>query len=519
MVYPGAFVEEFRDKPAVVMARSGVSLTYGELEDRSVQLARVLQQRGLGPGDKIAMLAENHPHYYEVFWAAFRSGLYFTPVNRHSSPAEAAYIVNDSGSCALVTTNAMSRVASAVLDMIPDCRTRLMMDGAVDGFESYEDALAAQPTDPLPDQPRGSLMGYSSGTTGRPKGIVGRLPGKSVDDPDTAMASRLAVYLLGMTRDSVYLCPAPLYHAAPLMWTAGMHEIGATAVIMENFDAVEFLEVIERERVTHVQVVPTMLVRLLKLPAEQRLGYDVGSLQGLVHAAAPCPIEVKRQIIDWLGPIVHEYYGASEGIGFTYIAASDWLAHPGSVGRTISGTIHICDDEGNELPTGGAGTIYFEQPAAGFEYHGDPAKTRSSRHPQHDNWSTVGDVGYLDDEGYLYLTDRKAFTIISGGVNIYPAEIESRLVMHPTVADVAVFGLPDAEMGEYVHAVVQLVDGAVASPELAEELRAYAREYLSGYKVPRSIDFRSELPRLPTGKLQKGALRDEYVQATRKGVQ
>jgi acyl-CoA synthetase (AMP-forming)/AMP-acid ligase II len=361
-------------------------------------------------------------------------------------------------------------------------------------------------------------MGYSSGTTGRPKGIVGRLPGKPVDDPDTALASRLAVFLLGMTRDSVYLCPAPLYHAAPLMWTAGMHELGATAVIMEDFDAVEFLGVIERERVTHVQVVPTMLVRLLKLPEEQRLGCDVSSLQGLVHAAAPCPIEVKRQMIDWLGPIVHEYYGASEGIGFTHIAALDWLAHPGSVGRAISGTIHICDDEGNEVPAGDAGTVYFEQPTAGFEYHGDPAKTRASRHPQHDNWSTVGDVGYVDDEGYLFLTDRKAFTIISGGVNIYPAEIESRLVMHPAVADVAVFGLPDAEMGEYVHAVVQLVDGAIASPELADELRGYAREHLSGYKVPRSVDFRGELPRLPTGKLQKGVLRDEYLQATREGV-
>jgi acyl-coenzyme A synthetase/AMP-(fatty) acid ligase len=294
------------------------------------------------------------------------------------------------------------------------------------------------------------------------------------------------------------------------VWSSGTHELGGTVVVMEKFDAEQFLALVEREAVTHTQVVPTMLVRLMKLAPEVRGRYDLSSLECVVHAAAPCPIEVKHQVIEWLGPIVHEYFAATEGNGMTFITATEWLEHPGSVGRPMFGIPHVCDEEGDEVPVGEAGLIYFEQEQTPFEYHGDPEKTRASRHREHDNWSALGDIGYVDHDGYIYLTDRKAFTIISGGVNIYPAEIEACLIMHPSVTDIAVFGLPDSEMGEYVHAVVQPADGLEGSPELAQELLRYAREHLARYKVPRVIDFRTELPRLPTGKLYKQGLRDEY---------
>jgi long-chain acyl-CoA synthetase len=289
--------------------------------------------------------------------------------------------------------------------------------------------------------------------------------------------------------------------------------LGGTVVVMEKFDAEYFLALVQRERVTHTQVVPTMLVRLMKLLPEARKRYDLSSLVCLLHSAAPCPIEVKYQVIEWLGPIVDEFFSATEGNGMTFISALEWLKHPGSVGRPRLGIPHVCDEEGNELPVGETGLVYFEQEQVSFEYHGDPEKTLASRHSEHENWSALGDIGYVDEDGYLYLTDRKAFTIISGGVNVYPAEIESCLIMHPKVTDVAVFGMPDFEMGEYVQAVVQPAEGVEASPHLAEELRSYAMENLARYKVPRAIDFRSELPRLPTGKLYKEQLRDEYRQS------
>ncbi|MHB8463626.1 MAG: AMP-binding protein, partial [Acidimicrobiales bacterium] len=436
-------------------------------------------------------------------------------INRHLAPDEAAYLVDDSGATALVTTKALEVTAAALLPLVPNSTVRLMIDGDAEGFEKYENAVEAMPAERLATEPRGQVMLYSSGTTGQPKGIWRPISGKSVDDPEAVGTSRMERLLLGMDERSIYLCPAPLYHSAGLLWTAGVHELGGTAVIMEKFEEIEFLNLVARERVTHAQVVPTMFVRLLKLSDDERLVHDLSSLQCIVHAAAPCPVEVKHRMIKWLGPIVLEYYAATEGAGLTFITSEEWLAHPGSVGRAIAGIVRICDEEGAEVPVGQAGTVYFEQPVAPFVYHNDPEKTRSSRHPEHDNWSTTGDVGYLDSEGYLYLTDRRAFTIISGGVNIYPAEIESCMVVHPAVADVAVFGLPDPVMGEYVHAVVQLADPSTASPQLAEELRRYARERLAGYKVPRIVDFRDALPRLPTGKLQKGVLRDQFLEAGR----
>jgi long-chain acyl-CoA synthetase len=512
-MYPGTFAAITPDKPAVVMGRSGAVVTYRELDERSARLAQLLYARGLRPGDKVAILAENHPRFYEVYWAVMRSGLYLTTVNRYLAPAEAAYLVADSGASVCITTTQMAPTALPMLDLISDCSIRFMMDGVEKGFESYEAGLDAYPAEPLADQPRGDVMLYSSGTTGQPKGIERPLSGKQIDDPSAATMATVLRTLLGMDEHSVYLCPAPLYHSAGLSWSSGTHELGGTVVVMEKFDAEQLLALVESAAVTHTQVVPTMLVRLMKLPLKVRERYDHSSLQCVLHAAAPCPIEVKRQVIEWLGPIVSEYFAATEGNGMTFINTPEWLEHPGSVGRSIMGMPHVCDDDGAELPIGETGLIYFEQEQTHFEYHGDPEKTRASRHPFHANWSALGDIGYLDEDGYLYLTDRRAFTIISGGVNIYPAEIESCLIMHPRVTDVAVIGLPDPDMGEYAHAVVQPAEGVEGTPELAEDLLHYAREHLARYKVPRVVDFRAELPRLPTGKLYKEGLRDEYRKA------
>ena len=509
-MYPGNFVKEQPDKPAVIMAGSGEMQTYKELDDRSAQLAQMLHSVGLRRGDNVALFAENDIRYFEIFWAAMRSGLYLTTINRYLSADEAAYLVNDSGADVLIASRAMAETATTMLTLIPGCKTRLMFNGVVEGFEVYDDALAGFPADPLADQTRGEAMLYSSGTTGRPKGIKRQLSGLKVDDPPTY--EPLVQRLFQIEQSSVYLCPAPLYHAAGLMWSARSQEMGATVVVMEKFDAEGFLATIEAQRITHTQVVPTMLVRLIKLPEETRQKYDLSSLKMVIHAAAPCPIEVKKKTIEWLGPIVTEHYSSTEGSGMTLISSQEWLSHPGSVGRSIQGEIHICDEDGVELAVGEPGIIYCETPWGAFEYFGDPEATRESRHPVHDSWTKVGDIGYVDEEGYLYLSDRQAFMIISGGVNIYPAEIESCLIMHDAVVDVAVFGLPDDEMGEYVHAVIQPAEGFEGgSTELAAELREFARERLAAYKVPRIVDFQDELPRLPTGKLYKRPLRAEYL--------
>jgi long-chain acyl-CoA synthetase len=514
-VYPGTHAAARPGKPAIRMDPSGETVSYAELEDRSVRLANELRRRGLRRGDVVALLAENHPRYLEVFWAALRSGLYFTPVNRHLSAEEVTYQLTDSGAKAFIASSRLAGTAQAALARIPGCAVRLMMDGTVDGFEPYEAALAGASSVPSAAMPRGEGLLYSSGTTGRPKGIKRPLREVDLSAPEARGIGLLGELLLNMTADSVYLCPAPLYHAAALLWSAGVHELGGTLVVMEKFDPERWLALIEHEHVTHTQVVPTMLVRVLKLPEADRRRYDLSSLQRVLHAAAPCPGEVKRQMIDWLGPIVDEYYSGTEGSGLTFISAKDWLEHPGSVGKPLVGVPHVCDDDGNELPPGIPGLLYFEQAAAPFEYLGDAEKTRASRHPRHSNWTCLGDLGYVDAEGYVFLTDRKSFTIISGGVNIYPAEIEACLIMHDEVLDVAVFGLPDAEMGEFVQAVVQLVPGREGSQALAEDLRAFARTRLAGFKVPRAIDFRAELPRLPTGKLAKHLLRDEYLSGRR----
>ena len=510
-MYPGEHARTTPDKPAQIMASTGEVTTYRELDENANRLAQLLHSRGLREGDHISIFAENNRRYFEVYWAAMTSGLYFTAINRYLSPEEAAYLVNDSGSTVLITTEAMANTASELVDLIGGCQHRLMIDGTIDGFESYEDAVAAMPSEPLARLPKGEVMLYSSGTTGQPKGILRPLTGLTIDDASLSGIGMLERHLLGMDENSVYLTPAPLYHSAPLIWSAGVHELGGTVVIMDRFDAERFLAYVEQYSVTDTQMVPTMFIRLLKLPEDVRHRYDLSSLKMAVHAAAPCPVAVKEQMIEWWGPIIQEYYAATEGNGLCFINADDWLEHKGSVGKAISGVPHICADDGQELHAGEPGLVYFEQETSAFEYHGDPEKTRGSRHPVHGNWTTVGDVGYLDEDGYLYLTDRATFMIISGGVNIYPQEIEGCFALHPKVADVAVFGLPDEEMGEYVHAVIQLEAGIEPTDSLAEELRTYARQHLAGYKVPRVVDFREEFPRLPTGKLYKKPLREEYL--------
>lgn len=509
--YPGDTARTQPDKPAIVIADTGRVLTYGELDRNSAALARVLVDAGLRAGDTVALLTTNTPEALEVYWGTRRAGLYITAVNRHLTADEVAYIVTDSGARALIVSADLSDLALQVNMQIDTPALQLAFGGGVDGFGSYEQALAAA-GEPLTDQPCGAMMLYSSGTTGFPKGIKPPLPNRQVDEPGEPLYLLLDRFF-GLGSDDVYLSTAPIYHAAPLGWTAGLLAVGATVVIASRFEAEETLGYIEKYRITATQMVPTMFVRLLKLTDEQRARHDVSSLRVLVHAAAPCPVDVKRAMIDWLGPILFEYYSATEANGLTFITSEQWLAKPGSVGRAVMGIVHICDDDGHEIPSGATGTIYFERDVLPFEYHRDPEKTAQAQHPDHPTWTTVGDVGYLDDDGSLFLTDRKTFMIISGGVNIYPQEVEDVLTVHPKVFDVAVIGVPDPEMGQQVKAVVILEPGVSADDATADELIAHARERVAHYKAPKSVDFVDSLPRTPTGKLQKKRLQETYARA------
>jgi long-chain acyl-CoA synthetase len=495
----------------VIMADSGVTVTYSELDERSKRFAQLLHAAGLRPGDHMAVMLENHPRYFEVYWGAQRSGLYTTPINWHLKPDEAGYIIANCGATALVTSKALGDLASQLDPYLADVGVRLVVDGPVPGFDRYEESIAQYPAEPLADETEGSYMFYSSGTTGRPKGIKPSIAPQSFGAGGGPLIM-LIQHMYGFTPETVYLCPAPLYHAAPSGWSTTAQRLGATVVVMEKFDAKRCLELIEQHKVTHAQFVPTHFVRMLKLPAAERNARDLSSLKMVVHAAAPCPVDVKRQMIEWWGPIVNEYYAGSEGNGFCAIDTEQWLAHPGSVGVPMLGKVHILDDDGNQQAPGEPGQIWFESDLK-FEYHNDPDKTASAYNRR--GWSSLGDIGYLDDEGYLYLTDRASHMIISGGVNIYPQEVENELTMHPAVVDVAVIGVPNADLGEEVKAVVIAADPAAAGEQLETELIGYCRSRLAHYKCPVSVDFVEELPRLPTGKLLKRQLRDRYWPAAR----
>jgi len=511
-MYPGAFAGSTPDKPAIIMADTGATLSYAQLEDRSARLARALHDYGLRPGDTVAVLTPNSPLYYEVYWAAMRSGLYMTPINNHLSPDEMAYIVNDSDARVLIVASVFEKAGLRLTELTPAVEVRIASGGGIEGHLDYEGVLSGSSPEPLAEQPRGREMVYSSGTTGQPKGVKGPLPPYQVHEGSDPL---LPVFgpLFGWDADTVYLNPAPLYHGAPLRFGGMVHSVGGTVVIMRKFDALAALEAIEKHRITHSQWVPTMFVRMLKLPKEDRERFDLSSHRVAVHAAAPCPVEVKQAMIDWWGPILFEYYAATEAVGITFIDSETWLTKPGSVGKAALGILHISDEEGNELPTGEPGLVYFEREVLPFSYHNDAEKTKKAQHPLHENWGTTGDIGYLDDDGYLFLTDRQAFMIISGGVNIYPQEVENALALHPAVFDIAVIGIPDDEMGEQVKGIVQPASGVAPGPELERELLDFLRERIAHYKVPRSIDFVELLPRNAMGKLQKHNIRADYLSA------
>ncbi len=505
MLHPVAHARAAPDKPAYIMAATGEAVTYAELDARANRGARLIRSLGLARGDGVAVLMDNSPRYLEVMWAAERCGVYCTCLSSKLTAAEAEYIVRDSGSTVLIASAGVAGLAGALRPALGDMPL-FMCDGVADGYPSYEEARDAWSDAPLDDPTPGQIMLYSSGTTGRPKGIRHPLSFEPFGTEPSVLVT-LGRALYGFTPDMVYLSPAPLYHAAPLRWSMAVQQLGGTVVVMDRFDPEGALAAIERYEVTHAQWVPTHFVRLLKLPAPVRARYDMSSLKSVWHAAAPCPQPVKRAMIDWWGPIIAEYYAGTEGNGFCAISAAEWLERPGSVGRNLTARTTICGEDGEPLPPRAEGTVYFAGGSA-FEYHNDPGKTAeaANRH----GWTTLGDVGWVDEDGYLYLTDRKSFTIISGGVNIYPAEIENLLVTHPEVVDVAVIGAPHDEMGEEVVAVVQPRDPETAGPELATELIAFARANLSHVKAPRRVDFRRELPRHDTGKLYKRLLRDEY---------
>jgi long-chain acyl-CoA synthetase len=496
------------DQPAFIMAASGEAVTFGEYEARCNQAAHFLRAAGLKRGDHISVFMENGLRLLEIEGAAERAGLYYTLINIYLAPDEVAYIVTNSRSRLLFSSAARRDVAEPAAAQCPQLE-RTLMTGPGDppaGWESYEAAVAGCPRDPIPDESLGAAMLYSSGTTGRPKGVLRDLPSAAPSDPLPVMDFVSAMF--GFRPGMTYLNPAPLYHSAPQASVSASLRLGATTVVMEHFDAEQWLALVQRYRVTNCQMVPVYFSRLLRLPEDVRARYDTSSLECIVHAAAPCPEHVKRGMIDWLGPIVTEYYGATEANGFTFCDSAQWLAHPGTVGRPILGELLILDDDGRQCPTGVDGTIWFRG-ATAFQYFQEPAKTAESR-TSDGMASTVGDVGHVDEEGYLYLTDRKTYMIISGGVNIYPQETENLLSAHPAVLDVAVIGVPNDDMGEEVKAVVQLVNPGDAGPDLAQELISFCRDRQAHFKCPKTVDFVAELPRSPTGKLYKRVLRDEY---------
>ena len=511
-MHPSVHARTHPDKPAIIMAATGETISFAELDARSNRVAQLLRSRGIGIGDTVAMCLENHPWFFALAWGFQRAGVHFVAISSRLTPPEVAYILADSGAKLLFGSAYLAPVLDEVLKLSPEV-AQLRFDSP--GADSAEDALAVMPATPIADERAGTDMLYSSGTTGRPKGVKIPLPEDPAIDATTVLV-QLTLAAYGIKPETMYLSPAPLYHAAPLRWSMAIHKIGGTVVVIEKFDAETALGVIEKYRITDGQFVPTHFVRMLKLPPETRARYDVSTLRCAIHAAAPCPVPIKHAMIEWWGPVLFEYYAGTEGNGSTFIASPEWLTKPGSVGKALSGVLRICDEAGDEVPRGTVGQVFFEPTdptVKPFEYHNDPAKTADSRNKH--GWTSLGDIGFQDEDGYLFLTDRKSFMIISGGVNIYPQEIENLLITHPKVADAAVVGGPDPDMCEQVIAVVQPLDWADAGPALADELREYLAPQLSRLKMPKRIDFREALPREATGKLYKRRLRDEFWAAAK----
>ncbi len=509
-MHPIAHAQTRPDHPAVIMAGSGQLMTYGEMDAAANRFAHLLRARGMGPkpdgGDAFAVLLENRIEFYVLNWGSQRVGTMLVPISTRLTGPEIAYILNDSEAKLLVTSTRYAQVLETVRAHCPDLEILVMDSGADDDFAAE---LSRHSSETVADPHAGLIMLYSSGTTGRPKGVKPAPPA----DPDPQAPVPLlglATMGVGMPADGsmVYLSPAPLYHAAPLGWSSVVHRLGGTVVVMEKFDPEEALKAIERYQVTDSQWVPTHFVRFLKLDPEVRSRYNLSSHQRALHAAAPCPVPIKREMIEWWGPIVNEYYAGSEQIGMTFANSAGWLAHPGTVGVAIHGIVHVCGPDGEPVPAGTDGLIYFENENLPT-YHNDDAKTAEAMNAK--GWMTLGDIGHLDADGFLYLTDRKSHMIISGGVNIYPQEIENLLITHEKVMDAAVIGAPDADLGEQVVAVVQPVDMRDAGPQLEQELRDFLAPSLSRIKMPRLFDFRPELPREANGKLYKRELRDEYA--------
>jgi len=505
-MHPTLIAQSTPEKTALIWAPTGARLSFGELESRSNQGAQLFRKLGLQIGDSVAFFTGNHPRFFELCFAAHRAGLYFTPIPSKLTAGEAEYILKDCGAKALVASMAMSNVASEIAERLPQLH-RFMLDGAIGGYESYEAAAATMPASRIADETTGQDMLYSSGTTGRPKGVRIPLSGAPIEQLHPGVVMLQKLFKFGP--ETVLISPAPFYHAAPLRFMLSAQRLGGTVVAGARFDAEETLAGIAKYQANAGQFVPSMFVKMLKLPEEARNRHDVSCMKTAIHGAAPCPIEVKRRMIEWWGPVLYEYYAGTERNGFCFVDSKTWLTHPGTVGRAIQGTLHICDEDGNDLPVGAEGTVYFESPDK-FEYHNDDEKTVQSRNPLHPNWTTLGDVGKLDADGYLYLTDRRAFMIITGGVNVYPQETENLLVNHPRVADVAVIGVPSEVFGEEVKAIVQPMDWKDATPAFAAELIQFARANLAPEKCPKSVDFEPELPREQTGKLMKRLLRDRY---------
>lgn len=502
MYFPDTHARATPDKAAYVIGDRAVS--YRELVEVSKRIANLLRERGLRPGDVVAVVLPNMVGMLEVAWACQRSGLRYTAINHHLRPSEIEYILKDSAASAVFTS---TEFADSILDAMPSASDRPMrftVDGPADEFEDLPVLLRTVPAAPTGLEVEGTDLLYSSGTTGRPKGIAASLTLAPLGTLPSTSQFLSANWDLDDT--TVYLSPAPLYHAAPLRSCMTIQRFGGTVVVMERFDAGSALQLIERHRVTHTQMVPTMFVRLLQLDPSIRESVDTSSLRAVIHAAAPCPPAVKKAMIDWLGPIVDEYYSSTEAPLISLIRSEEALQRPGSVGRPVYGTPHILDERGEEVPAGTPGTIWSEG-GTEFEYLNDPDKTAASRNDR--GWRTVGDLGYVDSAGYLYLSDRREDLVLVGGVNVYPQEAENVLMGHPHVADAAVFGVPHEEYGEEVRAVVQLKSGVEPSTHLSETLVDYCRSHLSKVKCPRSIEFSTSLPRTPTGKLLRRVLREE----------